>query len=466
MKKAKASSVFITILCIALCVVGIFIIRGIPNSDPLSGENGGAVKSLFKTTSADVSETEDAEAASELIDKLLKKDESFSEETLEYCAAEYGTETLEKVLKAMDDESYTAETWHKLTGNSLNVLNDIASGDIKSDKHIHVLESTSEDGEIKLGFAGDINLADDWAVMQQYRKTNNISDCVSTETLELIKGMDVMCANNEFVYTTSDEKAKNKSYTFKSDPANVFVMEELGVDVVSLANNHINDYGETGVNDTVETLNKAGIGHVGAGKNLKEASQAEYYIINGRKIAYVAGADAYAWYRVPAASENGYGIIPAEVGSEDALVDAVKEAASKSDYVMVMVHWGYEKVKWYDKPMTDRAHKFIDAGASAVIGAHPHVLTGMEIYNDSLIAYSLGNFWFNAKNIDSGIVEIIVDKDGKMTNVFHPCVTSGATTSLVTDPAAKEKGYYFIESHSTGWCTSLDENGVITPSKK
>ena len=106
----------------------------------------------------------------------------------------------------------------------------------------------------------------------------------------------------------------------------------------------------------------------------------------------------------------------------------------------------------------------IDAGADAVIGSHPHVLQGMEYHDGKIIAYSLGNFWFNGKTMDTGLLRIRFSNNGEMQCSFAPCVQSDGTVTAITDEAAKRELFTSIETHSGGF-VSIDNDGIITAVK-
>lgn len=459
MKNVKASSLLVTILLIALCGAAIYAINRVPESNPLSEEPGSITGVSENVT--DASPRDDTEIAA-LAEKIAAKDGSLSVELLAYCGKSFGAEVLTTILSAVEDGTYTSDMWHALTGNTLTVIGDMMSGAIKTDKSIHVLEN-SDDGSIEIGFVGDINLADTWTLMQHYKTTSGLSSCLSPELIKMMNEADIMFANNEFTFSSGGEAQKGKSYTFRADPKNVSMLKDLGIDIVSTANNHIYDYGAEAFADTFKTLDGAGIAHVGAGKNIEEASAAQYYIINGRKIAFVSAGETYAQYRTPAAGRDKEGILP--IGTKSEAVASVKAAAAKSDYVIIYAHWGYENLSWYSDEQVDLARAFIDAGADAVVGTHPHVLQGMEFYNDKLIAYSLGNFWFNTKTMDTGLLKLTIDEGGNITPVFYPCLQSGGKTTLLTSAAEKEKVFYFIEGHSRNWGIDIKEDGTVTKAK-
>ncbi|MCD7843748.1 MAG: CapA family protein, partial [Clostridiales bacterium] len=125
--------------------------------------------------------------------------------------------------------------------------------------------------EYTLCFAGDVNLAEGQyttAALDSY----GLSGCVSETLRGYMTGADIMCLNNEFTYSSRGTPLEGKTYTYRASPSRVSVLEELGVDVAVLANNHIYDYGEEALLDTLDTLDSAGIARIGAGKNLADAS--------------------------------------------------------------------------------------------------------------------------------------------------------------------------------------------------
>ncbi|MBQ7054892.1 MAG: CapA family protein, partial [Oscillospiraceae bacterium] len=255
-------------------------------------------------------------------------------------------------------------------------------------------------------------------------------------------------------------------YNFKSPKKNVSLYTEMGVDIVSLANNHSFDFGDKSFTDTADTLSESGIAYTGAGLNAEEAAKPVYFIVNGRKIAYLAVCDT-VYPKATAATASGAGIF--SLRNMDAVTEAIKAADAVSDYVMVYTHWGHENSKWFASEPTvcDQSgwgRTMIDAGADAVIGSHPHVLQGMEYHDGKIIAYSLGNFWFNGKTMDTGLLRIRFSNNGEMQCSFAPCVQSDGTVTAITDEAAKRELFTSIETHSGGF-VSIDNDGIITAVK-
>lgn len=306
-----------------------------------------------------------------------------------------------------------------------------------------------ETKEIVLGFAGDINFDEAWSTMLCYNEqTNGLSDCIDTAIINDVKDCDLFMLNNEFTYSNRGTPMEGKMYTFRADPKRVELLKEMGVDIVLLANNHIYDYGKEAMLDTLAILDEAGIDYVGAGQNLEEACRIVYYEVNGITISYVAASRAEKNKMTPQATEESPGILRAY--NPDKFIELVKEADLNSDFVVANIHWGTEYSNDVDSVQRELGHELVDAGADAVIGTHPHVLQGIEIYHDSPIFYSLGNFWFNEKDLYSGYVKLTINPvDAQISDIqFIPCVQQSCKTRIYENEEEKQEILDFMESIS------------------
>ena len=156
------------------------------------------------------------------------------------------------------------------------------------------------------------------------------------------------------------------------------ILKEMGVDIVSLANNHAYDYGERSLIDTMATLKQAGIHYVGAGHNLEEAMSPVYFEVQGKTIAYVAASRAEKYRMTPQATEDAPGILLCY--DTKLFLKAIEEAKKNADYVIAFVHWGTEYSYELEKVQRVTGKEYLDAGADIVIGAHSHCLQGIEYY--------------------------------------------------------------------------------------
>jgi poly-gamma-glutamate synthesis protein (capsule biosynthesis protein) len=312
---------------------------------------------------------------------------------------------------------------------------------------------------IVLGFAGDVNLDESSYPAAKYDAENkNILGCLSEDLLKEMKSADIMMLNNEFPYSTRGTKTPDKSYTFRADPGRVDILKEMGVDIVSLANNHALDYGPDALIDTFDTLDGAGIDYIGAGMDLDRAKAPVYYTVGDKTIAYVAASRvvfAMDWY----ASENGLGMI----GTYDPalILESIKEAKQNSDFVVIFVHWGVERENYPVDYQRTLAKQYIDAGADAVIGCHPHVMQGLEFYKGKPIAYSLGNFWFNNSSRESGMLKLYLNPDGSVRTQILPAMQESTYTYLLKEKNDLTSYIDFMEGIS--FDVNIDEDGYITP---
>lgn len=315
--------------------------------------------------------------------------------------------------------------------------------------------------EFTLTFAGDINFDENWSTIKFLDQTEGgISDCISQELIEIMKKADIMCINNEFTYSKRGQPLNNKAYAFRADPSRVNILKEMGVDIVSLANNHTYDYGKESILDTFATLEDAGILYYGAGRNLEEAMKPVYFEIQGKKIAYVAASRAEKYKMTPQATENEPGIL--RCYDTSLFIQTIKEAKENADYVIAYVHWGTEYSKVLEEVQLSTAKDYIDAGASVIIGAHPHILQGMEYYKGKPIIYSLGNFWFNEKTLDTILLNLKFygNDDSEQIEVeIIPALQSKSITSIVEDN--KEKARIFSNLEEISINVEIDDNGIV-----
>lgn len=189
----------------------------------------------------------------------------------------------------------------------------------------------------------------------------------------------------------SDQGEKHGSlYSFRMDPAVIRALYDAGIDAVSVANNHMGDYGREALEDTMRRLRRAGIAYAGAGWDSKEAQDVTIVERAGQKIGFLGFSDVGpAWIE---AGEAVPGISLASVGK---VTKAVRQARGKVDILVVSYHFGEEYEVRSRARQQELAHAAVDAGTNIVIGHHPHVVQEVEQYKGGVIAYSLGNFIFD-----------------------------------------------------------------------
>jgi poly-gamma-glutamate capsule biosynthesis protein CapA/YwtB (metallophosphatase superfamily) len=232
------------------------------------------------------------------------------------------------------------------------------------------------------------------------------------------RAADVYVANLECPFTKSEEKLL-KNFNFKARPELVAALSSGGVDVVSLANNHLLDYGPEGLFDTLNTLESAGIKSFGAGRDLSEARKPQIIDVKGIKVAFLGyfflGEKNIEPSQVIATeAQPGVAGHFSSLDEMKKIVSAdVRAAKQLAQHVIPFFHWGKEGNTVPEPYQIELAHLAVEAGASAVIGSHPHVLQGFELYQRAPIAYSLGNFVFggnwNPKDKRTAILKITID---------------------------------------------------------
>lgn len=215
------------------------------------------------------------------------------------------------------------------------------------------------------------------------------ADLFNEDILDLFKNSDLNVLNMEcpVIDTGSNEKIK-KTGPHLSTTDNVYnLLKQLNIHAVTLANNHILDYGHKGLNSTLKGCLKNGILTVGAGNNVKEATQPLIVKKNGVRIAFIN----FCEHEFSIATENQAGANPLDLIEN---LKEIKNAHSLADYVVVIIHGGHEHYNLPSPRMVKQYRFFAENGADAIIGHHTHCISGFEIHKGVPIFYSLGNLLF------------------------------------------------------------------------
>lgn len=311
-------------------------------------------------------------------------------------------------------------------------------------------------------FAGDINLDEKWdTTLFLNEQPGGIYDCISPELVETMRAADIMCLNNEFTYSTGGAPLPGKAYTFRADPERVEVLEQLGVDAVTLANNHVYDYGEEALLDTFTVLEEAEVPYFGAGRTLEDAMKPLYLEVEGKTIALVAASRAEKNKMTPQATDSSPGIL--RCYDTELFLQVIREGKANADFCIAFVHWGTEYSYDLEQVQLDTGKAYLDAGADVVIGAHSHCLQGMEYYDGKPIIYSLGNYWFNNKTLDTMLLQLHFSGDDSQTQLtvqVVPAVQSGCRTIYAQEAEEQRRIYDFLESISVN--VEISDEGIVT----
>lgn len=312
---------------------------------------------------------------------------------------------------------------------------------------------------VSLMFTGDFLFSKDYPPYRAYvSRGRDISKCIDSKVIDKMKAVDIMVMNNEFTYTKRGKPTPGKKFTFRADPEMAKELNNLGVDLVSLANNHAYDYGEISLLDTMETLKGVKIPYVGAGKNIEEAEKPVFFEKNGVKIAIVAATsiERYNHPDTKAATEKSPGV--ARCLDTKRFEQVIKKAKKEADIVIAFVHWGSEGTNYIDALQKKQAEKMVAAGVDVIVGAHPHVLQKVDFVKGVPVVYSLGNFWFNSRTLDTGMFEVTVGKEGVRKCKFIPCKQKGLKTTLL-EGREKKRLLQFMQKLSGN--VAFDKDGVF-----
>ena len=315
--------------------------------------------------------------------------------------------------------------------------------------HCLCSNAVAADERVTLLFAGDVMLDDGPG-----RTIAGGGDPLAA-IAPLLATADFRIGNMECPLATGGQPHPTKIATFRAAPQTVAVLSGR-FDAMSVANNHSGDYGQEAFLETLQHLDQNGIATFGGGRNLSEAHRPLWIERNGLRIA-ILGYNEFK----PRSFEAGAdwpGIAWSE--DEQVIADLRAARAAGADIVIPYLHWGWEK----ETQPTDRqrsfARKLIDAGASAVVGGHPHVTQGAEIYRGRPIVYSLGNLVFDGFDYPEAqrgwLLHLTLDKQGVVAwetlavniddvgtpwpvpGAFTPCGQRGAETPAeCANPAVK-----------------------------
>lgn len=304
--------------------------------------------------------------------------------------------------------------------------------------------------------------------------------CLSEEIINIIHGCDFSIANFEAPVFTNEVNRISKAGPYvhqsKESPK---ILKNIGFTHVSLANNHIYDYGEVGFKSTVNALQLEGIKYIGAGFSFDEGYQGKILSKDGFNIGLLAACEnEFGCNFDESLTRSGYAWL-----FHPRLEDEIISLRKKVDKIVLVAHAGVEDIPIPIKEWRDRYKRLCDLGVDIVVGHHPHVPQGYEEYKGSLIFYSLGNFYFDTpafldKDDDSYSVILSFEKNKEVDfDILYHKKIKGKTTRVescdvnfsLSDLNKKlEKGYYNLNDeiavelyekyYKSYYCIALDGN--------
>lgn len=277
--------------------------------------------------------------------------------------------------------------------------------------------------EITLFFVGDIMLGRgiEWMVNKYGQRNWKFPFLKIAKDL---KEADVLFGNLEGPISDKGRKI-GSIYSFRADPKVIEGLNYAGFDILSVANNHIFDYGREAMEDTFLRLKKVGIDYIGGGFNEKEAYDSLIKEIRGPapvmgskqiRVAFLAYTNLGSKNRAAKGDSSGIAWL-----IKERLIADIKTTKEQADLIVVSMHFGEE---YKSQPTSEQkyfARLAIDTGADLIIGHHPHVIQGIEKYREGYIAYSLGNFifdqGFSKETMQSLLLKVVIE-GGKIKKVI------------------------------------------------
>lgn len=288
---------------------------------------------------------------------------------------------------------------------------------------------TTDESTVVVAIVGDILLDRGVRASLERRSLDELLSDVAPSLREA----DLAVGNLECPLTTRGLRSA-KPFSFRGDPIHATSLASAGFDALSLANNHSLDYGRVALSDTIASLESAGIAAIGAGPSRASAMRARVIERGGLRIALLG----YCAMFVEATTPRADAVTISEYDLEEFLRE-IRAARSVSDVVIVLPHWGREWSAVPNDTQRGLAEQFIEAGATIVAGAHPHVLQPVERRGSSLIAWSLGNFVFDQRGdgADSCVLRVTVGKGGVRSYDVVPVVIRDSAPMRVSGVEAE-----------------------------
>ena len=277
---------------------------------------------------------------------------------------------------------------------------------------------------------------------------------------KIFESSDMNIANLECCITDNTDNADDKTFTFALPKRYAKGLKELNVDLFTLANNHILDYGMEGLGSTIEVLDSIDIAHIGAGNTYNDAKKVYIKEIDGKRYAFLAASAVLPSGKWQANESHGGVYNGYEIDRLDSEIRLIKPYFDK---VIVYMHWGNELETESNIVQRNAAHKLVDAGADLVIGTHAHTTQEIEYYNNVPIVYSIGNFIYGGQSRDMFVVEATFDYqddvDGTLRLKVYPGI-SGFRSTRTYENVYELKSKFINLDKKSSTCI-IDDDGFV-----
>ena len=299
---------------------------------------------------------------------------------------------------------------------------------------------------VTLAFAGDVNFASRTARLLKHPRA------AFGPTRSVLGAADFTAVNLETAVTTRGIP-QPKQFHFRTTGKAFIAVRAAGIDLVTMANNHVLDYGRVGLHDTIAAARHARFPYVGIGRNARAAWAPYVTTIHGVRIAVIGVSQvtelASSWVATRTRSGEANAI------DLNRTLAAVRAARRLAPTVIVFMHWGTEGQACPDPNQLSLAPKLAAAGASIIVGAHAHMLQGSGWLGHTFVAYGMGNFlwWENSYSTATGVLELTLRPHAPLTARFVPAVVSATGQPVVDRGAAARQAVAHYDSLRA--CTGL-----------
>jgi poly-gamma-glutamate synthesis protein (capsule biosynthesis protein) len=310
---------------------------------------------------------------------------------------------------------------------------------------------------LTIGLAGDVMLGRTLDTIISQRGY----DYPWGDILPVMRNTDLNIVNLETTLTHNSRKVY-KTFNFKASPDKVQSLVSANIGVVNLANNHILDFKMEGLLETIQTLDKSGINHVGAGKKIEEALKAIVIRKKGVRIGVLGMTDNEPGWMANGGAGTNY-INIADNEARIRILHSIENLRKEADMIIVSIHWGPNMKERPSPEFISFAHAMADHGASVIHGHSAHIFQGVECYSNSLILYDTGDFVDDyvvdpdLRNDLSAFFILTISKSGLLNARFVPVRISQYQVNL-----ARESDYVWVikqmQQLSAVFNTQIDED--------
>ncbi|GAA1456641.1 CapA family protein [Nocardiopsis exhalans] len=267
---------------------------------------------------------------------------------------------------------------------------------------------------------------------------------------EQLSAADLAMVNLETAVTEGGTPVPGKDFVFRAPASALEALDAAGVDVATVANNHGMDFGEDGLLDTLDNGDASPVALVGAGRDIDEAYAPHVAEVNGQSVAMFGATDVLDDHLIPAwtAGEGKPGLASTKFEMKDRMLQAVSEAADEHDNVVVFLHWGLEGAHCPLPHAPELADDLITAGATAVVGGHPHVLSPGGFQGNAYVHYGLSNFVFynfSGPTAETGVLTLTFDQGRVLEADWAPAQIQGGVPVPYEGEAAEQAHQTWVD---------------------